>query len=58
MSYSIFLHPDVEKYLDSLSENEKKRCYNALKKLSKYPHKSRSGCDIKKMAGEKSFYRL
>ena len=25
MSYSVFLHPDVEKYLDSLSEGEKKR---------------------------------
>lgn len=33
MSYSVFLHPDVEKYLDSLSESEKKRCYNTLKKI-------------------------
>jgi len=58
MSYSVFLHPDVEKYLDSLSEGEKKRCYNALKKLSEDPYKSRSGCDIKKMTGREPFYRL
>jgi len=58
MSYSVFLHPDVEKYLDSLSESEKKRCYNTLKKLSEDPYKPRSGCDIKKMTGREPFYRL
>lgn len=58
MSHSVLLHPDVEKYLDSLQDNEKRRCYESLKKLSKDPFKPRSGCDIKKMSGDKSFYRL
>ncbi len=58
MSYSIFLHPDVEKYLDSLSDNQKKNCYDGLRKLSTDPFKPRSGCDIKKMSGSKTFYRL
>jgi mRNA-degrading endonuclease RelE of RelBE toxin-antitoxin system len=58
MNYAVFLHPDVEKYLDALSSNERKRCYNGLKKLSMDPYTSRSGCDIKKMSGKKEFYRL
>ncbi len=58
MRYSVFLHPDVEKYLDSLSESERKICYRTVKRLSEDPFKSRSGCDIKKMAGKKPFYRL
>jgi len=58
MNYSIFLHPDVEEYLDSLSQSERKRCFTSLKKLADDPHKTRSGCDIKKMRGKKSYYRL
>lgn len=58
MSFSVFLNPDVEKYLDSLSEKDQKRCYEALKRLSKDPFKPRPKCDIKKMSGEKIFYRL
>ncbi|MFW6305317.1 MAG: type II toxin-antitoxin system RelE family toxin [Candidatus Saliniplasma sp.] len=58
MSFSIFIHPDVEKYLDSIQNDERKRCYDSLKKLSEEPFKPRSGCDIKKMSGEKTFYRL
>ena len=58
MSFSVFLHPDVEKYLDSLEDNERKRCYETLKNLSDDPFKPRSGCDIKKMSGEEIFYRL
>ncbi len=58
MSYSVFLHPDVRKYLDSLPESERKRCYQTLKRLSKGPFKPRSGCDIKKIAGKEPFYRL
>ncbi len=58
MSFSVFLHPDVENYLDSLHEKERKRCYDVLKKLSEEPFKPRSGCDIKKMSGRKDFYRL
>ncbi len=58
MSYSVFLHPDVEEYLDSLSQSERKRCYISLKKLADSPYKTRSGCDIKKMRGKKEYYRL
>ena len=58
MSHAILLHPDVVKYLDSLSESERKKCYRSLKKLSSDPLKSRSGCDIKKMSGKKDSYRL
>jgi mRNA-degrading endonuclease RelE of RelBE toxin-antitoxin system len=57
MSYSVFLHPDVEKYLDSLSVRERKRCYQTLKRLSEDPFEPRSGCDILKMAGKKPFYQ-
>ena len=58
MRYSVFLHPDVEEYLDSLSQSERKRCYISLKKLADGPYKTRSGCDIKKMIGKKEYYRL
>ena len=58
MRYSVFLHPDVEKYLDSLSESERKRCYKGLKRLSEDPFKSRPGCDVKKMTEKRPFYRL
>ena len=58
MSFSVFLNTDVEKYLDSLSKRDQKRCYEALKKLSKDSFKPRSKCDIKKMSGEEIFYKL
>ena len=58
MSYSVFLHPDVETYLDSLSKSERYRCYTILKKLADDPYKTRSGCDFKKMKGKKPYYRL
>lgn len=58
MTYSVFLHPDVEEYLDSLSQNEREMCYLILKKLVDEPLKNRSGCDIKKMSGKKLYYRL
>lgn len=58
MSYAVFLHPDVEKYLDSLPQDERKRCYESLKNLSDDPFRPRSGCNIKKMSGKKEFYRL
>jgi len=58
MSHSVFLHPDVEGYLDSLSQSERKRCYTSLKKLADDPSKTSSGCDIKKMRGKKQYYRL
>jgi mRNA interferase RelE/StbE len=58
MRYSVLLHPDVEKYLDALSKRERRRCYNGLKKLADDPHKARSGCDIRRMRGRRTFYRL
>ena len=58
MNFSVQLHPDVIKYLDSLSGKERKRCYVSLKKLSEDPYRSRSGCDIKKISGKEEFYRL
>ncbi len=58
MSYSVFLHPDVEKHLDSLSDKERRNCYDSLKKLVDDPFKPRPNCDIKKMSGKKAFYRL
>ena len=58
MNYAVFLHPSVVKYLDCLSENERKRCYMSLKKLSNDPFKPRAGCDIKKLSGKKDSYRL
>ncbi len=58
MRYSVFIHPDVEAYLDSLSQSERKRCYISLKMLVDEPYKNRSGCDIKKMSGKKRYYRL
>ena len=59
MNYIIFLHPDVIKYLDSLGDIEKKRCYDSLKCIKENPHIHRSGCDIKKLRGKKkTAYRL
>jgi len=58
MNYVVLLHPNVVKYLDRLSENERKRCYISLKELSNDPYSPRPGCDIKKMSGKKGFYRL
>lgn len=58
MNYTVFLHPDVVKYLDSLSESERRKCYRSLKELSYDPLKPRTGCDIKKMSGRADFYRL
>lgn len=58
MKFSVSLHPDVVKYLISISENDRKRCYGSLKELAQDPYKSRSGCDIKKMKGLRDYYRL
>ena len=58
MNYAVLLHPNVVKYVDQLSEDERKRCYIGLKKLPNDPYNPRPGCDIKKMSGKKDFYRL
>lgn len=58
MNYVVFLHPHVVRYLDNLSDDERKKCYRALKELSHDPHKRRAGSDIKKMSGKEDFYRL
>jgi len=58
MSFSVLLHPGVAKFLDSPVDGERRRCYEALKKLGEDPFQSRAGCDIRKMHGRKVFYRL
>ena len=59
MTYSVLLHPDVIKYLDSLEDRERKKCYETLKHLGENPYTSRPGCDIKKLMGKrKTVYRL
>ena len=59
MSYSVFLHSDVTKYLDSLEDTERRRCYDSLKRLEEDPYIHRSGCAIKKLMGKrKTAYRL
>jgi len=57
LKYRILLHPDVEKYFDSLTEKERSLCVEHLKKLSVDPLKGRSGCDIKKVAFGDNFSR-
>lgn len=58
MNFSVSLHPDVVKYLVSISDSDRKRCYLHLKKLSDDPFKSRSGCDISKITGKMDYFRL
>ncbi len=57
--FSVQLHPDVVKFLDRLSEEDRKRCVNALRMLKDDPFKPRPGADIKKLKGkDKTLYRL
>ncbi|MCI0498021.1 MAG: hypothetical protein L0Z54_07005 [Thermoplasmata archaeon] len=58
MSYSVLLHPDVARYLDSLPARERKRCYSGLKGLEEDPYLPRSGCDVKKMRGARPYSGL
>lgn len=58
MIYSVSLHPDVVKYLVSISHIERKRCYESLKKLKDDPFTKRPGCDIKRMIGKVEHFRL
>jgi len=59
MNYSVFLHPDVIKYLDFLEDRERRGCYDSLKRSEEDPYTHRSGCDIKKLVGKKkTAYRL
>jgi len=39
MNYSIRLHPDVIKYLDSIESNEEGKCMESLKRLGENPSK-------------------
>ncbi len=59
MKHPVLLHPDAVKYLDSLSQKERRRIYQALKGLGEDPYTGRSGCDIKRLRGKhKTAYRL
>ncbi len=59
-TYDILLNPKVEKELRGLSKETNKRIKESLSKLSKTPKRSRSGADIKKLAGASDpvLYRL
>jgi mRNA-degrading endonuclease RelE of RelBE toxin-antitoxin system len=57
--FSILLHPDVIKFLDSLPKKEKERCVKALRMLKENPFTQRSKADVKKLKGkDKVLYRL
>ncbi len=59
MAYEVRLHPNVAKFLDSLSNNERKRCVESLDSLGSDPFRARSGADIKKLKGKlHDLYRL
>jgi len=57
--FSVLIHPDVAKFLDKLSEDERRRCVEALRRLKEDPFKPRPGVDIKRLKGrDRSMYRL
>jgi mRNA interferase RelE/StbE len=57
--FSVLIHPDVAKFLDKLSEDDRKRCVEALRRLKDDPFTPRPGADIKKLKGrDKTMYRL
>ena len=57
--FSVLIHPDVAKFLDGLSEKDRSRCVEALRRLKEDPFTPRSGVDIKKLKGrDKTLYRL
>lgn len=60
MTFKIFLHRDVKKYLRGLDEDQKERCYGRLKEcLKENPFRRRAKCDIKALKGQsKNAYRL
>lgn len=59
-TYDILLNPKVEKELKDLSKDISERLKGSLSELSKTPKRSRSGADIKKLAGTSDpvLYRL
>jgi len=59
MVYSIKIHPNVVKYLDLLSDSERRKCIKLFDELSSDPFMRRSKCDIKKLKGRKGdMFRL
>jgi len=58
MSFSVFFHSQVGKYLDTLSAVERARCYEKLRMLAEDPFTPRAGCDIKRLSVRKGFHRL
>lgn len=57
--FSVLIHPDVAKFLDKLSEEDRRRCVKALRKLKEDPFTPRPSADIKKLKGrDKTMYRL
>ncbi len=59
MEFEVRLHPNVAKFLDSLSSNERNRCTKTLDELKSDPFRARSGADIKRLKGElHDLYRM
>ena len=59
MSHEVKLHPTVMKFLDSLHDNERKKCVANLNSLKDDPFDPRSGTDVKKLKGKfHTLYRL
>ena len=59
MVYPIKLHPNVVKYLDRLSDSERRKCMKAFDELSCDAFTKRPKCDIKKLKGRKGdLFRL
>ncbi len=57
--FSVLIHPDVAKFLDKLSKEDRRRCVEALRRLKEDPFTPRPGADIKKLKGrDKTMYRL
>ena len=53
MVYPIKLHPNVVKYLDQLSDSERRKCMKTFDELSCDAFTKRPKCDIKKLKGRK-----
>jgi len=57
-TFQIQLHPTVVTFLDRLTTKEREKCIKGLKLLREDPFKRRARCDIKKLKGKRSLYRL
>ena len=56
--FDVLLHRKVEKFLKGLDGNARKRCKESIELLAENPFVHRPGCDLKKLSGQRSAYRL